>query len=373
MPATSIQPGVAANVFAVVGNTAQAPLVETPSGLPDLAPSPASAAAANLTKRSCSSFSNPVIAHDFADPSSPILGDDNYLYVFATNSFGRNIQVARTLNSDYGKWELMDQDALPVLPPWAGRGRVWAPEVAKIDGQYVMYYTARNRQLRLQCTSMATSEDIAGPYNDTSSTPILCPSELGGAIDPYQIQDTDGQRYLFYKSDGNAVGMTPYIWVQPLTVDGLSFAGPPTRLFGPSANTWEGSVVEAPSVNLCDQETSYCLFYSANNAYGPQYAVGLAVASNITGPYVKSSTNPVLTSNRGNGINGPGGQSFVQANGEASIAVFHSWDSQVHQNDTYWFRPMCLAVLSTNATADSLSFPDPEFGVSSEYCSDSTS
>lgn len=37
MPATSIQPGVAANVFAVVGNTAQAPLVETPSGLPDLA------------------------------------------------------------------------------------------------------------------------------------------------------------------------------------------------------------------------------------------------------------------------------------------------------------------------------------------------
>ena len=37
MPATSIQPGVAANVFAVIGNTAQAPLVETPSGLPDLA------------------------------------------------------------------------------------------------------------------------------------------------------------------------------------------------------------------------------------------------------------------------------------------------------------------------------------------------
>lgn len=39
------------------------------------------------------------------------------------------VQVARTLNSDIGRWELMDQDALPVLPVWAGRGRVWAPEV----------------------------------------------------------------------------------------------------------------------------------------------------------------------------------------------------------------------------------------------------
>ncbi len=36
LPGTSIQPG-AANIFAVVGNTAEAPLVETPSGLPALA------------------------------------------------------------------------------------------------------------------------------------------------------------------------------------------------------------------------------------------------------------------------------------------------------------------------------------------------
>ena len=244
---------------------------------------------------------------------------------------------------------------------------VFVLQVTKIDGQYVMYYTARSRQYRLQCIGIATSDDIAGPYNDTTTAPFLCPNQLGGAIDPYQFQDMDGQRYLFYKSDGNAIGLTPHIWVQPLTIDGLMLFDEATQLIGPTAS-WEGSVVEAPSVNLCEHESQYCLFYSANNAYGPQYAVGLATASNVTGPYIKSAENPVLSSNMDGSTYGPGGQSFVQSSGERSIAVYHSWDRQDYQNETYWFRPMSLAVLSTNDTADTLSFPPPAFGAS-EYCS----
>ncbi len=243
-------------------------------------------------------------------------------------------------------------------------------QVTQIDGQYVMYYTARNRQARLQCVGIATSDDIAGPYNDTTTAPFLCPLELGGAIDPYQFQDANGQRYLFYKADGNAIGITPHIWVQPLTLDGLTLIGDQTQLIGPSAS-WEGSVVEAPSVGLCQSSTAYCLFYSANNAYGPQYAVGLAMADNVTGPYIKSDTNPVLSSNRMGGVSGPGGQSFVQANGEQLVAVYHSWDSQDYGNQTYWFRPMSLAVLSTNSTQDDLSFPVPTFGAT-EFCSEAS-
>ena len=44
----------------------------------------------------CNTFTNPVINSDFPDPSSPIVGDDGLLHVYATNSMGFNIQ-ARSL------------------------------------------------------------------------------------------------------------------------------------------------------------------------------------------------------------------------------------------------------------------------------------
>lgn len=43
----------------------------------------------------CIQYSNPVLAVDFPDPSSPVDGGDGFYYIFATNGGtpNRNVQV----------------------------------------------------------------------------------------------------------------------------------------------------------------------------------------------------------------------------------------------------------------------------------------
>ena len=38
------------------------------------------------------------------------------------------------------------------------------------------------------------------------------------------------RRYLLWKNDGNSRGQPTYIWLQPLSEDGLRFTAPPTQL-----------------------------------------------------------------------------------------------------------------------------------------------
>ena len=43
----------------------------------------------------CVEYENTVLAMDFPDPSSPVLGTDGYYYSFATNADDKNIQVTK--------------------------------------------------------------------------------------------------------------------------------------------------------------------------------------------------------------------------------------------------------------------------------------
>ena len=43
-------------------------------------------------------YQNPVLAQDFPDPSSPVLGVDGWYYSFATNADKKNIQVLAHTN-----------------------------------------------------------------------------------------------------------------------------------------------------------------------------------------------------------------------------------------------------------------------------------
>src|SRR3954470_6342047 len=58
-------------------------------------------------------FRNPVLAVDFPDPDVLQVGDTYYAY--ATNSHGKNIQVASS--PDLVQWEVL-ADAMPALAPW---------------------------------------------------------------------------------------------------------------------------------------------------------------------------------------------------------------------------------------------------------------
>ena len=92
---------------------------------------------------------------------------------------------------------------------------------------------------------------------------------------------------------------------------------------------WEGVLVEAPT--LWKREGKYYLFYSANDYKTPRYAVGVAVADSILGPYTKLP-EPVLKTTVPKGVIGPGGQDIVAGPDGETWMLFHAWTAEGIRN-----------------------------------------
>jgi beta-xylosidase len=316
----SIRPVIMAVFFLVIltaaGCAADDPtptptsMAETPAAP---APTPTQAVVPGET------FRNPVFRNDFPDPH--IIEVDGIYYAYATNSAGRNVQLATSENLVDWTWRA---DAMPALASWVRLSipHVWAPEVMPIDGQYVLYYTARSVEADRQCLGIAVSDRPDGGFRDTSDEPFICQVEEGGSIDANPFRDGD-TLYLYWKNDGNCCGHPTYIYVQEMTPDGLDVVGEPVRLIRNDA-VWEAHVIEAPS--MIHHDGRYYLFYSANNYGGAEYAVGYAVCEGPMGPCEKAPENPILSSLLENPpVIGPGHQTFVDVNDETWI-VYHAWE-----------------------------------------------
>lgn len=269
-------------------------------------------------------FVNPVLDQDFPDPDVLKVGDKYYAY--ATNAAGKNIQTATS--TDLVSWQ-SGADALPALPAWARSGLTWAPEVTTWDqGQsFVMYYTARDIASDKQCIGAATAAKPEGPFTGASDAPLICQVDDGGSIDASSFRDEDGSRYLLWKNDGNCCGKRTYVYLQPVSEDGLTLQGEPVQLIS-NDKAWEGGLVEAPT--LWKHDGRYYLLYSANNYAGAQYAIGYASADGVAGPYEKPGREPLVKTVFGTGVAiGPGGQDIVLDNDGETWLMYHSWDPTI--------------------------------------------
>jgi arabinan endo-1,5-alpha-L-arabinosidase len=257
-----------------------------------------------------SSFVNPVVAEDCPDPG--VLRDGEQ-YVMACTSTSPEYPL-RT-SDDLVHWKLRGTIFTQATKPlWAARS-FWAPEIHRVGDQYLAYFSARHIDGDL-AIGVASSRSALGPYRD-SGAPLL--REAQGAIDAHQFAAPDGTLYLLWKPDGNATGQATSIKVQPLTPDGLALAGSATTLLT-NTESWEGSVVEGPW--LIFESGYYYLFYSGNSYHSPDYAVGVARATAVTGPYTKAPA-PILSSTTR--WNGPGHGSVVRAPNGEWVFVFHAW------------------------------------------------
>lgn len=267
-------------------------------------------------------FQNPVLRYDFPDPG--ILHVDGTYYVYATNGAGRNVQVARS--PDLVDWELLS-DAMPALATWVtlGNSRVWAPEVLQIGEQFVLYYTARDKQSDRQCIGVATSTKPEGKFRDTRDSALVCQLSEGGSIDASPFRDSDGRLYLYWKSDGNCCNLPTYLYVQELAADGLSLLGEPVQV-ARNDQPWEGNVIEAPT--MWQHQGNYYLFFSANSYAGPSYAVGYATCTSALGPCTDAAENPILASQmeRPPLVVGPGHQAIVQDTDGETWMIYHVWE-----------------------------------------------
>jgi beta-xylosidase len=257
-------------------------------------------------------WTNPVIAADFPDPS--IVRDGATYWATSTSSAaapGFPLMVSTDLVVWTPAGTIFQQ-----LPRWASDS-FWAPEIF-IDAAGVrVYYSARRRGGRM-CVAVATASAVTGPYSDRG--PLVC--QRAGSIDPTRTRDRYGRLFLVWKEDGNAVGRPSVIWRQRLTPDGLHLAGRPLAMLRSRAR-WEGMVVEAPA--MVERGGWTYLFYSGNTYESStcRYALGVARARTLKGPFRRSPRNPILRS--GGGWRCPGHASFTTTDDGDAYLMYHAY------------------------------------------------
>lgn len=226
-----------------------------------------------------------------ADPC--VLENDGWYYIYGTHS-DSGIVVYRS--RDMRSWSDLCGNAEGGLAlhkddVW-GEKWFWAPEVYKIGDKYFMTFSAEEH------ICYAESDSPCGPFVQREQKPYL-PEEKG--IDSHIYFD-GGKAYIFWvRFDG------PYgIWMAELTPDLHSLKMETARLIlEPMPDSWEhvqAHVSEGPAITK--YKGKYYMTYSCNDYQSKDYAVGIAVADNIAGPYERHPANPIL--HRFNGYVGTG-------------------------------------------------------------------
>jgi xylan 1,4-beta-xylosidase len=258
-------------------------------------------------------FNNPVLPGDHPDPSLIRLGNEYW----ATATTSEWAPIFPILHSrDLVNWETAGM-VFPRKPEWSV-GNYWASEIFHHQGKFYIYYTARKKGGPL-CVAVATADKPQGPYTDHG--PLVC-QELG-SIDAVATFDEHGELYLLWKEDGNSQNKPTPLWAQKLSDDGLRLVGEKVEVLRNDA-PWEGHVVEGPFV--ARRNGYFYLFYSGKGCCGRgcDYALGVARAKKLLGPYEKSPANPILKDNEH--WRCPGHGSIVTDQQGRDFLLYHAYD-----------------------------------------------
>lgn len=259
------------------------------------------------------SYTNPVLAGDYPDPSIIRVGQD-YWATATTSQWGPVFPILHS--RDLVNWRIVGA-AMMKRPAWSD-GSYWAPEIFADRGRYFIYYTARKRGGPL-CVAVATANRPDGPYTDRG--PLVCQDD--GSIDAKPVRDENGKLYLVWKEDGNSRRRPTPIWAQPLSADGTKLIGEKKELIRNDA-VWEGNLVEGPFV--MQRGDYFYLFYSGNACCGRQcnYAMGVARSRTLLGPWEKNPANPILKGN--DEWKCPGHGSIVSDERGRDFLLYHAYD-----------------------------------------------
>ncbi len=229
-------------------------------------------------------FSNPVISGFAPDPSIVRVGEDFYL-VNSTFEYFPGIPVYHS--TDLVNWELigyaLDRPSQADLSQVASGAGIHASTIRYHDGRFYVITTNNiNGEL---VNFIVTTRNPAGPWSE--------PFVLEGApgIDPSLFFDEDGR--VWYT--GNRAPSDPAfagemeIWLQELDLDNMTLIGERHALWrGCCQGTW----AEGPHIYKRDG-FYYLLISEGGTAY--EHALSVAIAADITGPYLNNPRNPVLS------------------------------------------------------------------------------
>jgi xylan 1,4-beta-xylosidase len=289
-------------------------------------------AAAGAAAQSGATYTNPVIAGDHPDPSVIRVGRDYW----ATSTSGEWAPLFPLFRSrDLVNWRRTGA-VFEERPSWTVRN-FWAPEIVTDRGRYFVYYTARKKDGPL-CVAVASASRPAGPYTDHG--PLVC--QEAGSIDACLARDEKDEPYLIWKEDGNSRDLPTPIWAQKLSHDRTRLVGEKTELFRNDA-PWERHVVEGSFV--VRRDGWFYMFYSGNACCGREcnYALGVARARKLLGPWEKSPSNPILPANdtwkcpgHGSLVTDPRGRDFLLYHAYGTSSDFAAVGRQALLDEVTW-------------------------------------
>jgi len=268
---------------------------------------------------SAQTYTNPVIAGDFPDPSVIRVGADDY---YATATAGGWSPVFSILHSkDLVNWKTVGS-VFPQKPTWA-KGDFWAPEIAQDKGKFYIFYTGRRDDGKGKkgtlCVAVAVSDKPDRDYVDKGA--LVC-QEMG-SLDGFFIRDELGKPYLIWKEDGNDRQQPTWLYAQALDDTLTKLSGKPKKLFRNEGSGWENHVIEGADV--VKHGDYYYLFYSGNACCGRScnYALGVARSKTLLGKWEKNPANPILPAN--DVWQCPGHGTIVKTTEGADFLLYHAY------------------------------------------------
>lgn len=207
-----------------------------------------------------------LFAGDYPDPSILVDGNDYYM-AFTSNYWLPALPVFHS--TDMVNWEFLGYALDKYI------GTVWAPDLQKIDGRYVIYFPADQK------VHAVYADDMRGPWSD--------PVDLGvHAIDPGFIEGEDGSRCL-YVNGGRMIDLAP---------DGLSTEGELRHAYDAwkIPDSWEVECTCLESPKLVKHDGWYYLTSAEGGTAGPATSHMAVVhrSRHIKGPWEECPHNPIV-------------------------------------------------------------------------------
>lgn len=270
-------------------------------------------------------FSNPVIGWNWPDPTVIHNPVDGYYYSIATGSnkaFLRSSDLCEWENTDIHPFDKETVKKLKEIGP-----DIWAPQFAQIDGQYLIYITARSSAEDSRIVVLS-SPTVTGPYKFEN---IVTDSKVTGikdTIDPFVfVDDRTGKVWLVFGSIGG-------IHQIELSQNGLSvaegavykhIAGKDIDLDRSRLTVFEGSYV-------FKKDGWWYLFASSGRYDDYSYAIVVGRSRSADGPFITKDGKDmadgfgtaILTSSPYDKFYGPGhdGEIFADKNGD-TFMIYH--------------------------------------------------
>jgi arabinan endo-1,5-alpha-L-arabinosidase len=236
--------------------------------------------AQETVKTGSAKYLNPVFEPILADPTV-VRADDGWFYAYGTmDDWGdgngpRLVPVVRS--KTLTDWAYVG-DAFLKKPSWKEKGGIWAPDVVKVDGKYLMYYAFSTWGDSDPGIGLAIADAPAGPFTDLGKLFLSSEVNVPNSIDPFYIEN-NGKRYIFWGSYSNLPEQGTY--GVELSADGRSVPDL-SKKFKIAAGDFEAVMIQ--------KKGDYYYFFGSKESCcegaKSKYHIRIGRSKSLRGPYL---------------------------------------------------------------------------------------